>query len=316
MIGVVGAGAFGTALAIAWARAGQPVMLWGRDAEAMGHAATTRFTPRLPSAKLPHTITPTADATLLHDCDTLVIAIPTQKLTPALAALDLAPHRAVAASKGVDLTTLRGPTAALADRWPDATIAILSGPSFAADIAQGLPTALVLACADDAAGEQLQSDLSTPRLRLYRTTDVTGVELGGALKNVVAIACGAAIGAGLGESARAALMTRGMAEMLRLAQTMGAERQTLMGLSGLGDLALTASSPASRNFALGHALGAGTAPPDATTEGVATARATLDLAARHGLDMPVTAATTALVDGSLTVKDAMERLLDRDLTTE
>ncbi|MEM7489265.1 MAG: NAD(P)H-dependent glycerol-3-phosphate dehydrogenase, partial [Pseudomonadota bacterium] len=213
----------------------------------------------------------------------------------------------------LELSTLRGPTAILRDALPDAGVGILSGPSFAADIAHGLPTALTLAM-DEA--EAVQATLSTPRLRLYRTDDVVGVELGGALKNVTAIACGAAIGAGLGESARAALMTRGMAEMMRLATALGAARETLMGLSGLGDLALTCASPQSRNYALGHALGAGRAPPDATTEGVATARAALDLARRHGIELPVAAATAGLVDGGLSVEDAIDTLLTRDLREE
>ena len=316
MIGVVGAGAFGTALAVALARAGEAVTLWGRDAGAMAAARRDRRLPRLPGVSLPEGIALAADPRDLDACETLLVALPTQSLSAALPPLRLAPRHAVAACKGVDGASLRGPTALLAAAMPDATVAILSGPSFAADIARGLPTALSLACADAEAGAALQSLLSTPVLRLYRTTDVAGVELGGALKNVVAIACGAAVGAGLGESARAALMTRGMAEILRLAPALGARPATLMGLSGLGDLALTCASPASRNFALGHALGAGTAPAHATVEGVATAEAALRLADRHGVDLPVTRAAAALVAGRLTVEDAMRQLLDRDLTEE
>jgi glycerol-3-phosphate dehydrogenase (NAD(P)+) len=227
----------------------------------------------------------------------------------------LAPRWVVACCKGVELSTLRGPTAILAEAVPDAAPAILSGPSFAADIARGLPTALSLGCADDEAAE-LQHRLSTPTLRLYRTADVAGGELGGALKNVVAIACGAATGAGLGESARSALMTRGMAEMMRLAEALGARRETLMGLSGLGDLALTCASPQSRNFAHGASLGRGEAPAQATVEGVHTAVAALDLARARGVEMPVTEATAGLVAGRLTVADAMAALLRRDLTEE
>lgn len=317
MIGVLGAGAFGTALAICLARAGRNVLLWGRDAAAMERGGRTREIARLPGATLPRTAVPTGKLDRLAPCDILILAVPAQRLPDLLARIAALPARhLVAACKGVDLVSLRGPAASIAACRPAATAAILSGPSFAADIARGLPTALSLGCADEAAGRKLQAALSTPTLRLYRTTDVTGVELGGALKNVVAIACGAAIGAALGESARAALMTRGMAEIARLAASLGARPETLMGLSGLGDLALTCASPHSRNFALGHALGAGTPPPDATTEGVATADAALRLAARHGIDLPITRAVAELVAGRVTVKDAMRALLDRDLTEE
>jgi glycerol-3-phosphate dehydrogenase (NAD(P)+) len=317
-IGIAGAGAFGTALACAWAgsesEAGRDVILWGRDPVTMATADRTRRLPRLPGIRLPDGIRLTADPADLAKAEPLILAVPMQTLAAALPGLPR-PRVAIAACKGIELTTLRGPTAILAEAWPGAAAGLLSGPSFAADIARGLPTALSLALrSDDAA--TIQALLATPRLRLYRTDDLTGVELGGALKNVTAIACGAAIGAGLGDSARAALMTRGMAETLRLAAALGARRETLMGLSGLGDLALTCASPASRNFALGHALGRGDPPPDATTEGVATARAALDLAGRHDIDLPVAAATAGLVSGTLTVEDAIDALLTRDLREE
>ncbi|WP_371156635.1 NAD(P)H-dependent glycerol-3-phosphate dehydrogenase [Jannaschia sp. 2305UL9-9] len=316
MIGVLGAGAFGTALALALAHR-EPVHLWGRDADTMARIAVERTTPRLPGVTLPGMVTVTGDIAALSACRILLLAVPMQALGDLMPALTgLRPEVAVAACKGIDLTTLRGPTALIADGLPQAIPAILSGPSFAADIARGLPTALSLGCADDGMGREVQHALSTPVLRLYRTTDVAGVEAGGALKNVIAIACGAAIGAGLGDSARAALMTRGMAEMQRLAGALGARPETLMGLSGLGDLALTCASPASRNFALGLALGRGDPRPAATTEGVATADAALRLAAERGLDLPVTEATAGLVAGRLTVKDAMTALLTRDLKTE
>ncbi|MDB2407322.1 NAD(P)-dependent glycerol-3-phosphate dehydrogenase [Jannaschia sp.] len=312
MIAVVGAGAFGTALAVALAANG-PVRLWARSPGAM---AQTRQSPRLPEIALPEAIEITGDLADLHG-DDLLLAVPMQSLRALLPDLSaLKPRHAIAACKGIDLTTLQTPTDLIADGLPGTVPALLSGPSFAADIARGLPTALSLACADAAAGIHLQTQLSTPTLRLYRSTDTTGVALGGALKNVVAIACGAAIGAGLGESARAALMTRGMAEMTRLSAALGADPATLMGLSGLGDLALTCASPQSRNFALGHALGQGATPPDATTEGVATARAALRLGAQHDIDLPVTHATAGLVDGTLTIQTAIQGLLARDLTTE
>ncbi|PWJ21333.1 NAD(P)H-dependent glycerol-3-phosphate dehydrogenase [Jannaschia seohaensis] len=312
MIAVLGAGAFGTALAVTLAANG-PVRLWARDASSL---LRDRVSPRLPGIHLPDAVCPTGDLDELDGHD-LLLAVPMQQLRSLLPRLsDLHVPHAVAACKGIDLQTLQTPADLIADALPDTVPALLSGPSFAADIARGLPTALTLACAYDAAGARLQAALSTPTLRLYRSTDMTGVALGGALKNVVAIACGAAIGAGLGESARAALMTRGMAEMMRLSTALGARPETLMGLSGLGDLALTCASPQSRNFALGLALGRGDPPPDATTEGVATARAALRLGARHGIDLPVTQATAGLVDGTLTVETAIQSLLARDLTTE
>ncbi|CTQ49676.1 NAD(P)H-dependent glycerol-3-phosphate dehydrogenase [Jannaschia donghaensis] len=316
MIGILGAGAFGTALAVTYAKADVAVTLWGRDAAAIATARRMRRSDRLPGVPLPDAIDLTADTGAIAACDVVILAIPMQRLSTVLAQMDVRPRIAVAACKGVDLETLRGPTAIIADAWPGTTPALLSGPSFAADIARGLPTALALGCADETVGVDLQRTLSTPTLRLYRTDDVVGVELGGALKNVIAIACGAAIGAGLGDSARAALMTRGMAEMLRLAPALGARPQTLMGLSGLGDLALTSASPQSRNFALGQALGSGATPEVATTEGAATAQAALRLAKRHGIDMPITQAVAALVAGDASVKDAIQTLLDRGLTAE
>ena len=315
-IGILGAGGFGTALAIVWGQA-TPVTLWGRDHDVMERLAAMRRTPRLDTAALPPSVMPTADPGALGDCDILVVAIPTQAAGAALAALpDLSPAHVAAAFKGVECGSLRTPTAILADRFPDTVGAILSGPSFAADIAHGLPAALSLGCVDDAAGAALQHALSTPTLRLYRTTDVTGVELGGALKNVVAIACGAAIGAGLGESARAACMTRGIAEVTRLATAMGARPETLAGLSGFGDLALTCTSPASRNYALGVALGRGAARQSATAEGVPTTAAAIDLAARHCVAMPLASAVQAVLDGRTDVSGALRALLARDLVTE
>jgi glycerol-3-phosphate dehydrogenase (NAD(P)+) len=220
----------------------------------------------------------------------------------------------VACCKGVDLSTLRGPVALILSRRPEATAAILTGPSFATDIARGLPTALTLAMAE---GEALQEALSTPTLRLYRTDDVTGAELGGALKNVIAIAAGVVIGAGLGDSARAALMTRGYAEMVRLALALGARAETLAGLSGLGDLVLTCTSPQSRNFRYGFALGRGEVfDPKITVEGVATARAVVRLAGEKGIDMPVTAMVDALASGRTSLNDAVGQLMRRPLKQE
>ena len=318
-IAVAGAGAFGTALAITLARAGGDVVLWGRDAGAMAEAARSRHLPRLPDVALPEALALTGDAGALAAADVVLLAVPAQTL-----AGFLHDHRAalagkplVACCKGIDLASLTGPTGVIAAALPDATPAILTGPSFADDIARGLPTALTLACASDATGAALQRLLSTPTLRLYRTTDTTGAELGGALKNVMAIACGACIGAGLGDSARAALMTRGFAEIVRLGTRLGAEAETLMGLSGLGDLALTCTSAQSCNYRYGLALGRGEAfDAGLTVEGAATAQAAARLAERIGVDLPVTRAVEGLVAGRITVAEALNALLSRPLKEE
>ncbi len=198
-----------------------------------------------------------------------------------------------------------------------APTAVLTGPSFATDISEGKPTALTLACEDGGLGSELQTALTSDTLRLYLSDDPTGAELGGALKNVIAIACGVCMGAGLGESARAALMTRGMAETVRLALKMGAKPETLNGLSGFGDLALTCTSAQSRNYSFGFALGAGQTPPEGkTVEGRATAQATLDVAKNFGVDMPITRVVAGLTAQDLTVPQALSQLLSRPLTSE
>jgi glycerol-3-phosphate dehydrogenase (NAD(P)+) len=318
MILVCGAGAFGTALAVTLAQNG-PVTLWARDA---AHAAEMRATGRndrrLPDIALPGAITVVSGEVPGGDTPCL-LAMPMQTLGGFLRdhhdALGSRPL--VACCKGMDLATGLGPTGLIAQTCAQATPAVLTGPSFARDIALGLPTALTLACADAAAGEALQSTLTTPTLRLYRTTDTIGAELGGALKNVIAIGCGAVMGAGLGESARAALMTRGFAEMNRLAHALGAGPETLAGLSGFGDLALTCTSAQSRNYRYGESLGRGDAfDPVITVEGAATARAVLGRARALGLDMPVTAAVAALVAGELRVAQAVDMLLSRPLKEE
>lgn len=314
-VAVIGAGAFGTALACALQAAGRDVVLIGREVADM---ARTRATPRLPGVKLPETLALTADMAALGDADTVLLAVTSQSLRGVLEAnrAQLTGKALVACCKGIDLETLDGPTAAIAHIVPDATPAILTGPSFAADIARGLPTALTLACADAPRGAALQQALSTPVLRLYRTTDTIGAELGGALKNVVAIGCGVATGAGLGESARAALMTRGFAEMRRFAEALGAEPQTLQGLSGFGDLVLTCTSGQSRNYRYGMALGSGAVADQMTVEGVHAAKAAERIALAKGMDLPVAGAVAGLVSGALTVEAAVAALMERPLRPE
>ncbi|MBO9473248.1 NAD(P)-dependent glycerol-3-phosphate dehydrogenase [Shimia sp. R10_1] len=312
MISVLGAGAFGTALAVAFAKGGTNVTLWARDAEAAKAMQETRENPRLPGVTLAETVSVTAEfAETL--CDTVLLAVPMQKLRGVLTTHpELSGRTLVACCKGVELGTELGPVAVIRDVLPNATPAILTGPSFAADIARGLPTALTLATPDENTGKTLQQRLISPNLRIYRTTDTVGAELGGALKNVIAIACGIAMGAGLGDSARAALMTRGYAEMVRMARALGAQGDTLAGLSGFGDLTLTCSSEQSRNYSFGLSLGRGDSfDASVTVEGAATARAALARANTLNIDMPITAAVVAILDGGLQIPDAMEMLLSR-----
>ena len=320
MIGIAGGGAFGTALGIALAGAGREVRLWARDPAQVAEMTESRENRRhLPGHALPDGLSPVAEIDALSGAEAILLAVPMQALRQlATAEADvLAPHRLVACCKGVELGTTLGPAELLAQVLPGATVAILTGPSFAHDIARGLPTAVTLASADEAAGEELQALISTPALRLYRTADIVGAELGGALKNVIAIACGAAMGAGLGESARAALMTRGFAEMNRMAVALGADPATLAGLSGFGDLALTCTSEGSRNYRRGLALGRGDAfDPAVTVEGAATARAVAQRAARLGVEMPITEAVVSLLEGRLDVAQAMHMLLSRPLRAE
>ncbi|MCC0063518.1 MAG: NAD(P)-dependent glycerol-3-phosphate dehydrogenase [Defluviimonas sp.] len=319
-IAVLGAGAFGTALAIALAAEGAPVGLWCRSPEAARAIAAGRENrARLPGAILPESVSVSAEDDLFAEAGILLLAVPMQQLAGFLETRSgaLGRRKLVACAKGIDLATGQGPTSLIAAACPDATAAVLTGPSFAQDIATGLPTALTLACRDDGDGARLQAALATAVLRLYRTDDVTGAELGGALKNVIAIAAGVVTGARLGDSARAALMTRGFAEMNRIALALGARAETLAGLSGLGDLVLTCTSPKSRNFAFGHALGSGTAfDPEITVEGVATARAAIALARHHGLDLPVATMVAALAERRIAVEEAMTTLLSRPLKKE
>lgn len=318
-VSVLGAGAFGTALAISLAGT-SPVTLWARD---LKHAKQMRQrrenTARLPNILLPDTLNITSNLDQACANEILLLAVPMQRLRQVLQdnASRLSGKVLVACCKGIELSTGLGPITVIRDCLPSAQPALLTGPSFAADIARGLPTALTLACADDDLCTHLQEQLTTTNLRLYRTTDTTGAELGGALKNVMAIACGAVIGAGLGESARAALMTRGYAEMQRMALSCGAKPETLAGLSGFGDLTLTCSSPLSRNYKLGLSIGKGQVfDPTVTVEGAATAQATNTKAHQMKLDMPITRTVVGLLNGDLTIDQATAQLLSRPLKEE
>lgn len=316
---VTGAGAFGTALAIAMAADGKKVTLLGRDPARTAEMDLTRENPRLPNRRLPDGLILTADARALSHADIILLATPAQTLREYLTVHKayLANKPLVACCKGIDMSTLTGPTETIRRAIPTATPAILSGPSFAADIAQGLPTALTLACHDDSKGKTLQSALSTQSLRLYRTTDMTGAELGGALKNVIAIACGVCIGAALGDSARAALMTRGSNEIRQLATRLGADAQTLAGLAGFGDLALTCTSLLSRNYRFGIAIGEGKPfDPTITVEGASTAKAVRTLSRELDIDLPICTVVAKLCNQEISVQNALQTLLSRPLKEE
>ena len=318
-IAVAGGGAFGTALAVALALDGKAVTLWARDADAVATMQTTRTNPRLEGVILPDNLTATNDIVDLFAADIILLATPAQTLRGFLQthAKHLTGKSLVACCKGIDLTTMTGPVTTIRDCVPSATAAMLTGPSFAADISRGLPTALTLACEDDAQGKVLQAELSTLTLRLYRTTDTIGAELGGALKNVMAIACGVCMGAGFVESARAALITRGFPEMQRLAVKLGANPDTLAGLSGFGDLALTCTSDQSRNYRYGLSIGKGEAfDANTTVEGAATARAVRQLAKNLQIDLPICNVVADLTEDKLTAKQALAALLSRPLKEE
>jgi glycerol-3-phosphate dehydrogenase (NAD(P)+) len=311
-IAVIGAGAWGTALAIQAHRAGRNVTLWARDPARAREIAETRRNPNLPSAVLPAGIIVT---NTLPSADLLLLAVPVQHLRAVAA--NLPPNPAAICAKGVELGTLALPLEILGR-----PAAVVTGPNFAHEIAAGLPAAAVVAADDPAMCEAIAAALGTPAFRLYASPDPIGAQIGGAAKNVIAIASGIVIGAGLGENARAALVSRGLAEMSRLAIALGGRAETVAGLSGLGDLMLTCAGTASRNFSLGRALGTGVPLSDilagrhAVTEGVATAPAIVARAHAAGVTMPICAAVAGIVGGNLSVPAAIDALLSRPRRAE
>lgn len=317
-ISILGAGAFGTALALVYSRDGRDVLLVGRDQKNAAQMRSSRVTTgRLSGHRIPDSLDITADPSTISADDVILLAVPTQSLGSATEQLAKDARLVVACCKGIDLATRNGPTGVIAGLRPSATVAVMTGPSFAADLAVGMPTALTLATQNINACEALQETLSTPTLRLYRTTDVIGAEIGGALKNVVALAAGITIGAGLGDSARAAVIARGFAEMSRFATNRGASAETLAGLSGLGDLVLTCTSEKSRNFAAGIVIGGGGQPdPNTTVEGLATATALADISAQEDIEMPLSLSVHAIASGKVSVADGIDRLLRRPLKPE
>ncbi len=321
-IAILGGGAWGTALAAMASSSGHDTWLYARDEETIEAINRTQRNPRyLGEIALPVAIQASTDVTAVVDgADAVLAVIPAQAIRTGLSQLSsLFPQTApvVLCAKGIERATGRLMSEVVAEVLPDHRIAALSGPSFATDVARGLPTAVTVACEDAATADQLAALLSGPAFRCYSTTDLKGVEIGGALKNVLAIAAGAAVGRGFGASAQAALVTRGFAELRRIGQAMGAKPETIMGLSGLGDLMLTCSSPQSRNYSYGLALGRG---EDLTNrplaEGVATAPIAAELCRKHAISAPIIDATGALLDGTITIDEAVTALLNRPLKTE
>lgn len=324
--GVIGGGAWGTALAQTSARAGLDVTLWAREPEVVEsiNAAHENRT-FLPGVVLEPGVRATADLADLAACDFILAVSPAQHLRSSLVAL--ASHAReglplVLCAKGIEQGSLKMMTEVLTEALPQTAPAVLSGPSFAADVVRGLPTAVTLAAPDEALGRELAEAIATPTFRPYLATDMVGAEIGGSVKNVLAIGCGIVEGRGLGRSAHAALITRGFAEMTRLAEALGGEAETVAGLCGLGDLVLTCSSPQSRNMSVGLALGGGQTLEQAlagkvsVAEGVASAPAIVGLARKHGVEMPICEAVAAILAGKVDVDTAISGLLSRPIRTE
>jgi glycerol-3-phosphate dehydrogenase (NAD(P)+) len=325
-IGVLGGGAWGTALAQVCARAGLEPLIWAREPEVVEAIVRTRRNPLfLPDVTLEAAVSATGEARDLLGADAILAVTPAQNLRSILAPLAAEIRSGlpiVLCAKGVEAGTLKLMTEVLAETAPAAAPAVLSGPSFAAEVAHGLPTAVTLAAADLDLAKALAQAIATATFRPYVSGDMIGAEAGGAIKNVLAIACGVAEGRGLGQSARAALITRGFVELTRLAVALGGAAETVAGLCGLGDLVLTCSSTTSRNFSLGLALGGGGSLAEAlagklsVAEGVASAPAVTGLAARHGVETPICEAVRQILAGETAVEPAIAALLARPLRTE
>lgn len=321
-IGVIGGGAWGTALAQN-AAAGGDVILWAREGEVVRaineQSANPLFLPNIP---LSRRIRATSQLDDLAECDAVLVVAPAQHVRETLSAASIGFAPLILCAKGIEATSKQLMSEVAVEVYPGAPIAVLSGPTFAHEVAAGLPAAVTLACEDGAIADALAERLAQPTFRPYRSTDVVGAEIGGAVKNVLAIACGVVEGRALGQNARSALISRGFAEMTRFGLARGARAETLAGLSGLGDLVLTCSSTSSRNFSLGKGLGEGRAAEelmaDRTTvaEGAHTAPVLREAAADAGVEMPITEAVCALLSGALSVDDAVEQLLTRPLKSE
>lgn len=319
-IGVIGAGAFGTALASVLAMGDNYVTLWGRDAGEMDLINKVRQNASyLPGITLPEKLSATSELSDIGGSDAVLMVVPAQITRSVLKSGDFTSIKCpvLMCAKGVELTTSCNQTDILNEELPNHVSGAISGPGFASEIANGKPTALTLAMDDHTLGQELQKLLSTSSLRLYLSDDVKGVQLGGALKNVYAIACGIVRGADLGESAQAALLTRGFAELKELAAKMGAKPETLSGLSGFGDMVLSCTSMQSRNFTFGHQVGSSADfGQTKTVEGIATAMAVGALAEHYKIEMPICAAVSAVLQKQLSVADALQQLMSRPLKRE
>jgi glycerol-3-phosphate dehydrogenase (NAD(P)+) len=318
-IGVLGAGAWGTALAGLLAEAGKSVALWVRNPEHAKQLRGSRENLRLPGIKLPKSLNITGE---FPTAKILLLAVPMQYARATLMLLPAQNTPLVLCCKGLEAGTLLLPPELAAALHPEMPVAMLTGPNFAHEIVAGLPAATVLAAVDPALRGLLTTVLRTGTLRLYGSSDIIGAALGGAAKNVIAIAAGVVMGAGLGENARAALITRGIVEIARLATALGGRAETVTGLSGMGDLLLTCTGTSSRNFSLGFELGKGDTLPSilanrtGVTEGVSTAPALLARAASAGVEMPITQVVTALLAGNMTVSETVTSLMSRALKDE
>ena len=318
-ISILGGGAWGTALAQTCARAGRNVTLWEFDAGNAAHLAEKRESRFLPGVRLDDAITVARDLAEAARADAMLLVVPAQAVRSVVTLLapligDGTPL--IVCAKGIEHGTRKFMTEIVAECAPQAVAAILSGPSFAADVARGLPTAVTVAASDAGVAEALAKAMNTPTFRPYHSTDTRGVELGGATKNVLAIACGIVDGRALGASALAALTTRGFAELVRFGKAYGAQIETMMGLSGLGDLILTCSTPQSRNFSFGVALAKGEPPAGKLAEGAYTAPVLLEMARARNVDMPIAAAIAAVLTEKMSVDEAIESLLTRPLKAE
>lgn len=325
-IGVIGAGAWGTALAAVAARNGLETRLWAREPEvAKAINASHINTTFLPGIPLPDTIEATQDIADLAGCEAVLLVTPAQFMRPTLRTARahlVGGTPLVICAKGIERDTGALMSEVVAEDMPGYPVAVLSGPTFAGEVARGLPAAVTLAAADETQGQRLIDALGGPAFRPYYAADVIGAQIGGAVKNVLAVACGMVAGLGLGENARAALITRGLAEMVRFGSAMGAERETMIGLSGVGDLILTCSSEQSRNMSLGMAIGAGQDVKDvlagrsSVAEGVFTAAILVRLAKETGVDMPIAGTVHAVLEGDAEIGAAVDALMRRPYKRE
>ena len=317
-LGIVGGGAWGTALAQVAAVGGSDTLLWAMEADVVEAINTTNENPvYLPGQKLDPAIRATSDLGSLTDCDAWLVVTPAQHMRSVLEAAPGGETPLILCSKGIEEKSGQLLHDVAHECRPRASVSVLSGPTFAHEVAAGLPTAVTLAAEDEALGEALRERIASPRFRVYLSDDVVGAEIGGAVKNVLAIACGVVEGKGLGQNARAALIARGFAEMTRFGLACGARRETLAGLSGLGDLVLTCSSTSSRNFSLGKGIGEGRSAAElmsdrrTVAEGAFTAPVLAKLAEERGIDMPIVAAVDGLLAGRFSVDQVLEQLLSR-----